>query len=337
MSTAAGSHVLVLRFDMRAPQPGAAPVDLYAAALEMCAWSEHRGGIAAVVCEHHGSLDGYVPSPLVLGTAIAARTVQLRIMLAAVLLPFYDVVRLAEDMNVLDLVSRGRVSYVFGIGYRPEEFEQFGVDRRERGRVAEEKLRLLVRLRSGEEVEHEGRRIRITPPPYTPGGPPIVWGGGSVAAARRAGRFGLGLQANADTAGMQEAYEEACRAHGHEPSFVHVPDPNEPSVVFVADDVEQAWAELGPYLLHDARMYAAWNPDENGVTFISRANSVDELRATATGYRILQPNDAVAHVRTGGALRLAPLCGGIPPDVAWPYLERAAAVVASAGQPDDDR
>jgi alkanesulfonate monooxygenase SsuD/methylene tetrahydromethanopterin reductase-like flavin-dependent oxidoreductase (luciferase family) len=317
--------VFILRFDMRAPQPGAAPVDLYDAALEMCAWSEGRGGVAAVVCEHHGSPDGYLPSPLVLGAAIAARTEQLRIMLAAVLLPFYDVVRLAEDMNVLDLVSRGRVSYVFGIGYRPEEFEQFGVERRDRGRVAEEKLRLLLQLRAGDEVVHDGRRIRVTPAPFTPGGPSILWGGGSVAAALRAGRYGLGLQANADTPGLREAYEAECRAHGREPGFVHVPDPSEPSVVFVADDVDAAWAELGPYLLHDARMYSEWNPGEGAISFISHAQSVNELRATGTGYRILSRDEAAAQVRAGGALRLAPLCGGVPPAIAWPYLENAAA------------
>jgi alkanesulfonate monooxygenase SsuD/methylene tetrahydromethanopterin reductase-like flavin-dependent oxidoreductase (luciferase family) len=322
--------VFSLRFDMRAPEPGVPRADLYAAALEMCAWSDDRGGVAAVLCEHHGSPDGYLPSPLVLGAAVAARTSRMRIMLAAVLLPFYDVVRLAEDMNVLDLVSRGRVSYVFGIGYRPEEFEQFGLDRSERGRIAEERLRLLLRLRGGEEVVHDDRRIRITPAPFTPGGPTILWGGGSVAAARRAGRFGLGLQANADAPGMREAYEAECRKNGTEPLFVHLPNRNDPSVVFVADDVDRAWAEIGPHLLHDARMYSTWNPGEETVAFISHATTIDELRETSTGYRVMPYDEAVAQVKAGAALRLAPLCGGIPPELAWPYLERAAAAASAA-------
>lgn len=327
--------MFILRFDMRAPQPGPAPTDLYSTALEMCTWSEPRGCLAVVACEHHGSPDGYLPSPLLMATAIATRTEQVPILVAALLLPFYDVVRLAEDMNVLDLLSRGRVSYVLGLGYRPEEYEQFGVDRTRRGRIAEDKLRLLLELRTGEEVEHEGRRIRVTPAPYTPGGPALLWGGASIAAAERAGRYGLGLQASGSVAGMEEAYEAACRAHGHEPSFVHIPDRSEPSVVFVADDVEQAWDELGPHLLHDAQTYSAWNPDDDAVVFITHASSIDDLRVPGSGYAVLGRDEAVEAVRAGGILRLAPLCGGIPPEVAWPYLERAAEVSAAASAPAD--
>ena len=39
----------------------------------MCAWAETRGCLAAVLCEHHGSPDGYLPTPLILASAIAAR------------------------------------------------------------------------------------------------------------------------------------------------------------------------------------------------------------------------------------------------------------------------
>lgn len=328
--------MFILRFDMRAPQPGPAPVDLYSTALEMCAWAEPRGSVAVVACEHHGSPDGYLPSPLLMATAVAARTERVPILVAALLLPFYDVVRLAEDMNVLDLLSRGRVSYVLGVGYRPEEFEQFGVDRSRRGRIAEEQLRLLLELRRGEEVEHEGRRIRITPVPHTPGGPTLLWGGASLAAAERAGRYGLGLQASGGVPGMVEAYEAACRADGHEPSFVHIPDRDDPSVVFVADDVEQAWEELGPNLLHDARTYSAWNPDAADVVFVTHASGIEDLRAPTSGYRVLERDEAVEMVRGGDVLHLAPLCGGIPPKIAWPYLERAAEVVAAADVPSQE-
>ena len=72
---------------------------------------------------------------------MAARTTRINFMLAAVLLPFYDPIRLAEDINVLDIISNGRVMYTLGLGYRPEEFEMFGVSWADRGRVADEKLR----------------------------------------------------------------------------------------------------------------------------------------------------------------------------------------------------
>src|SRR4029078_1269596 len=58
---------------MRAPEIGAPTVQLYSAATEMCAWAENHGALAAVLCEHHGSEDGYLPSPLILAAGIAAR------------------------------------------------------------------------------------------------------------------------------------------------------------------------------------------------------------------------------------------------------------------------
>jgi alkanesulfonate monooxygenase SsuD/methylene tetrahydromethanopterin reductase-like flavin-dependent oxidoreductase (luciferase family) len=160
--------MFTLRFDMRAPSIGAPPTELYTAASEMSAWAETRGCVAAVLCEHHGAEDGYLPSPLLLGAAIAARTEQLQLILT-IILPFYDVARLAEDMSVLDHISAGRATYMFGIGYRAEEYDYFGLSLSDRGRLADEKLGLLRRLLAGEEVEHDGRRMKVTPAPRTQG------------------------------------------------------------------------------------------------------------------------------------------------------------------------
>jgi alkanesulfonate monooxygenase SsuD/methylene tetrahydromethanopterin reductase-like flavin-dependent oxidoreductase (luciferase family) len=306
---------------MRAPAFGAATTDLYAAAIDMSAWAEKHGCLAAVLCEHHGSEDGYLPAPLLLASAIAARTERLVLSLV-VILPFYEPVRLAEEMAVLDIISRGRASYVFGIGYRPEEFEHFGLDVKRRGRLADAKLELLRTLLTGQPTVHDGRRILVSPPPQTPGGPALMWGGASIAAARRAGRYGLGLLANGSVTGMQEAYEAACREHGHEPGAALLPSPDTPTVTFVADDVDAAWNEIGEYLLHDARMYAQWNPGNEVSAGISNAADVASLRADFTSHRIINVDEAVEIVRRGGILNLSPLCGGIPPDVAWPYLKR---------------
>jgi alkanesulfonate monooxygenase SsuD/methylene tetrahydromethanopterin reductase-like flavin-dependent oxidoreductase (luciferase family) len=321
--------MFTLRFDMRAPNIGAPRSELYAAALDMCAWAESRGCIAAVICEHHTSEDGYLPTPLILASAIASRTKTLALNLV-VILPFHEPVRLAEEMTVLDIISKGRVSYVFGLGYRPEEYEQFGIDMKTRGRIADEKLALLRALLTGEEVVQDGRRIKVTPPPHTPGGPMVLWGGGSLAAARRAGRYGLGFLAQTNLPGIQETYEAACREHGHQPGFTLLPPRDTPSVIFVAEDVEAAWRELGPYMLHDARAYAEWNPGNETSAGISHAKTIDELRATSKSHRIFNVDETVAHVRNGGMLTLSPLCGGVPPDIAWPYLDRAANVIPPA-------
>jgi alkanesulfonate monooxygenase SsuD/methylene tetrahydromethanopterin reductase-like flavin-dependent oxidoreductase (luciferase family) len=323
--------VFTIRFDMRAPASGAPTSELYAAAIDMCAWAENRGAVVAVLSEHHGAEDGHLPSPIVLASAIAARTERLPIMLAAVVLPFWDPVRLAEDMSVLDIISKGRVSYAFGIGHRPEEYEQFGVDIHRRGRVADEKLKLLKQLLNSEPVVVEGRRIHITPACTSPGGPFIMLAGGSQAAVKRAAKHGLGVILQTNQGGLKELYENECRAHNREPGFVQLPADNAPTAVFVGDDIEKAWDELGPHLLHDAMTAASYRHGDEGVASISRATDVDGLRAANGPYRVVTIDEAADYMRGGQTLPLAPLCGGVPPAVAWPYLERAAEASARAG------
>ena len=324
--------MITLRFDMRAPAIGAPTTELYGAAIDMCAWAETRGAIIAVLSEHHAAQDGHLPAPLILASAIAARTERLAILLAAVALPLRDPVRLAEEITVLDVISRGRVWYAFGIGHRPEEYEHFGVDTSQRGRLADENLTLLLRLLKGEPVAHDGRRIHVTPPCTTASGPLVMIAGGSPAAAKRAARHGLGFISQVYSPHLKELYEAECRANGHEPGMTQFPDGDAPTTVFVAEDVDLAWDELGPYLLHDTMTAAGYRHGDDTVASISRARSVEELRAVPGPYRVFTIDEAAAYVRSGRGLQLLPLCGGLPPGLAWPYLERAATAAARAQQ-----
>ena len=312
--------MFLMRFDMRAPDFGAPTGDLYAAAIEMAAFAETRGALTAAVCEHHTTADGYLPSPLVLATAMAARTTTLPIMTAALILPLYDPIRLAEDMVVLDIISRGRVSYILAIGYRPEEFDHHGADFRRRGRLVEGQLALLLRAKAGEPFEHEGRRVHVTPAPVTPGGPTVIWGGGSPAAAKRAARFGLDFIAQGGGAELEAVYADECRAQGREPGFCMVPSIDRATTVFVADDVDAAWAELGPHLLHDVRAYSSMNEGNTHTASLTTANSVEELRAEERTHLVLTVDEAVAMIKAGQPLALQPLVGGLPPEIAWRYL-----------------
>jgi alkanesulfonate monooxygenase SsuD/methylene tetrahydromethanopterin reductase-like flavin-dependent oxidoreductase (luciferase family) len=312
----------IMRFDLRAPAGD--HTEILHAALDMAAWGEGNGALAVVLSEHHGSPDGYLPSPLVAASAMAARTTSLPIMLAAVLLPLYDPVRLAEDMIVLDHVSRGRVSHVLGLGYRPEELELYGLTMGQRARVVEDKLEVLLAALRDQRVDRPDRRGAVTPAPFTAGGPHVAYGGSSVAAARRAARFGLDLFAQNDDPTMAEAYQQECARLGREPGAMTLPDPTAPFAVFVADDLDAAWEELGPHLLHDATTYAAWNEGDRSTASLSRSDTVEDLRAERGAHRILTVDEAVDHVRRTGYLALHPLCGGVPPEVAWPYLRRVA-------------
>jgi alkanesulfonate monooxygenase SsuD/methylene tetrahydromethanopterin reductase-like flavin-dependent oxidoreductase (luciferase family) len=312
----------IMRFDLRAPAGD--HTEILHAALDMAAWGEGHGALAVVLSEHHGSPDGYLPSPLVAASAMAARTTSLPIMLAAVVLPLYDPVRLAEDMIVLDHVSRGRVSHVLGLGYRPDELELYGLTMAQRARVVEDKLEVLLAALRDQRVDRPERRGAVTPAPFTPGGPGLSYGGSSVAAARRAARFGLDLFAQTDDPALAEAYQQECARLGREPGSMTLPDPANPFAVFVADDLDRAWDELGPHLLHDATAYAAWNQGDQRTASLSRSSTVEDLRSERGSHRILTVDEAVDHVRRTGYLALHPLCGGVPPEVAWPYLQRVA-------------
>jgi alkanesulfonate monooxygenase SsuD/methylene tetrahydromethanopterin reductase-like flavin-dependent oxidoreductase (luciferase family) len=325
--------MMTMRFAMRqAPGAEAATrADLYATATEMARWGEDHGCMSLVVSEHHAADDGYLPSPVVLASAFAAVTERTPIMVAALLVLFYDPIRLAEDLAVLDIVSRGRVAYTVGLGYRPEEFEQFGVDMRTRGATIERAIRTLQQAWTGEPFTHEDRRVRVTPAPFTPGGPALLYGGGTAAAARRAARLGLAFLAEKHDPELERAYDEEASRAGVAPVGCMIP-PADSTTHFVADDPDRAWAELGPSMLNDTRAYAKWNEGRSGVAMITSANTVDELRGSGA-FTILTPDEAAAHVASGGMLMLQPLVGGLAPDVAWPYLELAARALAADRTP----
>ncbi len=321
----------MLRFDMRAPESGAPIVDLYRAAVEMAEWGENNGCLSTLISEHHSSSDGYLPSPLVLATAIAARTTTMPIIVGALLLNFYDPVKVAEDMIVLDILSRGRVSYVVGLGYRPEEYDMFGVDMATRGLRMDDNLEVLRRALAGDRFEYSGRKVHVTPAPFAPGGPRLAYGGHSLAAARRAGRLGLDLFAEGGARALVDAYNEAAAAAGVQPGTAMIPDGSSGTSVFIADDVDRAWLEMGPYLLHDAVTYRQWMGDNHAAASRSEATSVEELRAEHGAYRILTLDEATAQMAAGVPVLLHPLCGGMPPELGWPSV-RLAGQAANASR-----
>ena len=320
--------MFTMRFSMRTALGSTPPdwADLYSAAVDMCGWAEGKGGAAAILSQHHAVDDGYLPSPLPLAAAIAARTTTLPINIAALLLLHYEPIKLAEDLAVLDLIAKGRVSVVIGLGYRDVEMTMFGVDPKTRGRLAEERIIQLRRLWAGESVQIDGRMVTVTPLPLTPGGPTLIGGGGSVPAMKRAARLGMMVSSESGDAALGEAYYAEAERCGVAPVGILLPQPEEARTFFVAEDPDKAWAELGQYLLQDARSYAGWNAGRDGVVSLSQATTVEDLRAEDGSYQIITPAQAAKLVASNRILGLQPLCGGIPPAIAWPYLEAAAAV-----------
>jgi alkanesulfonate monooxygenase SsuD/methylene tetrahydromethanopterin reductase-like flavin-dependent oxidoreductase (luciferase family) len=309
-----------LRFDLRnPPAAGTSMGERYQAALDMAEWADEVGFVMIVLSEHHGSDDGYLPSPLTMAAAMAARTRQVRIMVAALIAPFYDPLRLAEDAAVVDNLSGGRLDLVIGAGYVPTEFAMFGVGMDERVRRSEEAITTLRNAWTGEPFEHRGRTVRVTPVPCQPGGPTVMMGGSSEGAARRAARLGIGFMPT--DGGVWEFFRAETIALGR-------PDPGtyfggSASFVHLARDVEQGWDQIAPFALHEASSYGRWLAagGQGAASSYRPFESVAELRASGQ-YRVVRPEELVAELSGPGLQSLAihPMMGGIPPKIAWESL-----------------
>ncbi len=319
--------VFATRYDLRCPSLSTATrEDIYAAAVAQASYCDTAGFDALVLSEHHGVDDGYLPAPLLVATAFAAVTSRIQITVAALLAPLYDPIRLAEDIAVLDHLSRGRVAYVFGLGYRPEEYAMLGLDWSQRGRRMEETLRTVLAAWRGEPFDHEGRTVRVTPTPYSNPRPIVFYGGGSPAAARRAARLGLDFYPQVPDAGLADRYAEECRAVGREPGWVLQP-PEGPGTVFCADDPDAFWERYGHHLLHDARSYDGWQGEQTSLVR-DRSTTVEEMRSAGV-YVVMTPDELVERSRAGDLELVVshPLCGGLPPEASWESLKLLGEVV----------
>jgi alkanesulfonate monooxygenase SsuD/methylene tetrahydromethanopterin reductase-like flavin-dependent oxidoreductase (luciferase family) len=309
-------------FDMRAPAFGTAPPALYAAALEMAEFADRIGVSRVNLMEHHASEDGYLPQPFVMGGGVAARTKECRISLGAVILPLHDPVKVAEQIAVLDQMSGGRLDVIFGAGYVAAEFAAFVVSMRDRGRLLDAGIEVILRALRGERFEAGGREVFVRPLPIQKPEDIILVGGGVAASATRAARFGLGFAPVQPK--LLELYDAECRRFGREPGRKFGPSP--PSSIHLSQDPERAWAELMPHLKHVVAEYAKWadaDPHSNS-PFRGLLHDEEALRRCGM-FAVWTPDELVARspslVKGYGSLSFMPLLGGLAPKIGWESLE----------------
>lgn len=310
-----------VHYDMRAPGFGTPAPALYAAALEQAAWLDERGVTALVVSEHHGEEDGYLPSPLVMASAIAARTARAMISVNALVLTLHNPIAAAEQCQVVDQISGGRLAITLVPGYVESEFSLYGVPFAGRGRAFDEKVSVFLRALTGEPFELDGRTVRVTPGPVQRPRPMVFIGGASPVAARRAARFGDGFALGGPERDLGDIYRAACDALGRPPGLVLAPP--HPMAVHVADDPEAAWAQIAPHALHELNRYSTWAAGLTGSLYES---VTDAEQARKDGfYAVLTPDECVDVARRlaaeGSTVLFKPLIGGLDPDVSWSSFE----------------
>ncbi len=292
----------------------------YRAAVEMAVYADRHGIPSINLEEHHVTASGWLPSPLTMAAAIAVRTERIRISIMALLAPLYDPVRVAEDIAVVDLLSRGRLAVIAGMGYRELEYHIANKPFVGRGAWMDHVLETLLAAWGDAPFDYKGQTINVTPKPYTRPHPLFMVAGMSRPAARRAARFGLPFAPPKILPELDSYYYEQLSEHGQE-GFVYAPS-GDVSFLFVHEDPERAWDELGQYLLHEVTEYSSWGAAAN--TRRPLAMSADSIAAVrAEGhYEILSPQACLQRhrERPRQLFCLHPLVGGMPLEQGWECL-----------------
>ncbi len=171
--------------------------------------------------------DDDLPDPLALLAFLAGVTERLRLGTGVLILPQRSPVICAKECATIDALSNGRLLLGIGVGWLREEAEAVGTSFEDRGARTDEAVEAMrVLWRAGEATFH-GRfthfdRAKCYPKPVQHGGVPILVGGHSAVAARRAGRLGdgwfpIGLRGE-EFAARRADMEQAARAAGRDPS-----------------------------------------------------------------------------------------------------------------------
>ena len=194
-----------------------------------------------------GPLPSIVSAPLIIASAIAARTERLRIGMAVSVLPLNHPVRMAEEAATLDNISRGRFDFGVGRSGLTRSYEGYSIPYSESKERFQECLEVIVKAWTNERFSYQGQYydfndVTVTPRPYQKPHPPIRIAAASEETFPQVARMGypifVGLRAAdlKDMVGSVRRYREAWRESGHPGDgdvMLRVP-------IYVADTVERA-------------------------------------------------------------------------------------------------
>ena len=168
-----------------------------------------------------------LPDPLIWMAYVASATRHIKLGTAMLILPQHNPVVVAKQVASLDHLSGGRVLLGIGVGWLREEFDAIGASFDDRGRRADEYVAAMRELWSADEPTFHGEFVNFDkayclPRPVNRRVPVII-GGDSKVAARRAGRLGDGyFPARGTQIELIELARETARAHGRDPAALEL-------------------------------------------------------------------------------------------------------------------
>jgi len=260
--------------------------------------AERAGFDSFFLTEHHQEPSGYLPSPLPLAAALAARTSTIRLGTGIAILPLYHPTRLAEDCAVIDIISKGRLILGVGQGYQEGDFAAFGLKVSDRVSLFEEGIEILRRAWTEEKVYFVGKRytlqnVMVTPKPVQKPHPPIWVAALGDEPMKRAGRLGDALLA--DSFQLPERlkrrvalYRETARSRGRAHKVVVFREG------FVAPTREEAIRRYEAGLLSTHRYYwrhGSYYPD------IKKEEDLNLARISLERLILGSPDDCVERIQ----------------------------------------
>jgi probable F420-dependent oxidoreductase len=177
-----------------------------------------------------GGPGGSLPDPLIWMAAMAAVTTRLRFMTGVIILPLRNPLVLAKQVATLDHMSGGRIELGIGVGWLKEEFEAVGVPFEKRGKRSDEYIAAMRKLWAENGASFSGEFVNFhevsSNPKPVHGRVPIVIGGHSEAAARRAGRLGDGffpsIGSQVDVVPLFDVVRRTAEAAGRDPRSIEI-------------------------------------------------------------------------------------------------------------------
>jgi probable F420-dependent oxidoreductase len=243
--------------------------DPYGRIYAMCELAEELGFHFATFTHHRFSPERpFLSSPFVIMSAVAARTTRLQLATTVFVLPLYHPLDVAEAVASLDHVSRGRVIFGVGTGYRRYEAEAVGVPFDRRVSCFTESIEILRRAWSEPSVTFHGRHfdlddVTVVPKPVQRPHPPVWIGALEQKAVERAGRIADGWIApflqTLDTLRPRAARYRDVAAGEHRPSAICLE--RDAAVSARRDEAEAAWLRRNVPLANYYRSHGAPLPD----------------------------------------------------------------------------
>ena len=223
--------------------------------LEQIQVADELGYEAAWIAEHNARSYGVVSNTAVYLAAAAATTKNIKLATGVTRLPLHHPLKVAEEMNLVDVISNGRLYLGVGKGYDKLEFDAYNIHFDDRHERYLESLDILTAAFQSERVTYSGQfynieNVPVYPRPVQQDGPPIfVMVSGNDAsiinAAKQGHSFMLGGITNEDTKHKIKLYREAAIESGLSEEYVEDILARSGKLLFcyVAETTEQAQAE----------------------------------------------------------------------------------------------